>query len=404
MSPNSRLFHPTPAAAPPSSGIVLKNEGVVLGTITSLDVVGPDVDASIPAPGEGRITETSPPAAALTLKDHGTVLGTITELDVQGTDAVATLPAPNSGRITVPPPPPPTFGYFAGGYRAGFVNTANNDRLDFSNDVAAMLAKGALVAASDTVNGCNSSTNGYFTRDMTAQIDRLVFASDANPMVVANSGGQDGDCGATNSATKGYYAGGHRHTGAVTCKSLLFASDAAPLVVCGSLTVPRAFPGGVNSSTKGYYAGGLSLPTVYSSCDALTFATDAVAMLAAGALTSPRMTQGTANSTTFGYFSGGSQAAYGGASSVTNALSFASDATPMVAKGSLSIARVGLAGANSVTKGYFAGGANTWSSTTIWYATCDALTFASDAVAMMAVGALTVARTGNGACQSGGIL
>jgi hypothetical protein len=128
-------------------------------------------------------------------------------------------------------------------------------------------------------------------------------------------------------------------------------------------------------------------------------------MVAAGAMTINSWGVAGANSGTFGYFSGGDTSIASPAfniSAVTSALNFASDSTAMVAKGNLTIATLLLAGANSTLVAYFAGGETSLSAGEV--STNNALTFATDSVAMVTKGALSTPRATLGACQSSGIL
>ena len=355
--------------------------------------------------------QTSYGGTGLIVRDEGTLIDSaVTEIDVTGVDISVIGVTPGKVQLNSPPPPPPAYGYWSGGSN-GISGLNTTDRLAFNTDTAAMIARGVLTSAvTNTAN--NSSTKGYFSLGEVNgdSIAALLFASDTSAMTnVCNmpSVGFTRSCGTANSALKGYWAGfqaGGGGVGSVDNYALLFSSDTSTPTAKGSLTTARERMSAANSSTYGYFAGGWSNPTAYNLCDRLQFASDTVAMTAGGVLTAVRVHLTGANSTTYGYFAGGSTTATGSAVTGSNKLNFASDTVAMVSAGALSVPRMRYSATNSTLKAYFAGGVSANSGSPTYYSSCDALVFATDTVAMTTVCALTDSRLEAGACQSGGIL
>jgi hypothetical protein len=343
-----------------------------------------------------------PPGGNVVLKNQGVALGPIATLDVEGTGILASLVG-TDGTLTVPPPPAPAFGYWSGGETTGAVATRVTNKLGFNTDSVAMTAVGLLVNAINAM-GLNSGLAGYFAEGANnGPVAKLLFATDGvnmtSPVSFVTNEGFPGSGNGINSGTSGYFAGFNTGggIGSTHCFSIDFAADVNPLLQVGSMAAPRQNVAGANSITTGYWAGGDEAGVELTTCEKITFATDANPMAAAGALTVAVTNLGAANSNSTAYFAGG----FNGGFVLTNSgLSFATDTVAMVAKGSLVTAREALSGANSTLKGYFAGGFNAG----VFTNHNDALTFATDAVAMVAKGALTQPQGFLGACQSGGIL
>jgi hypothetical protein len=193
-------------------------------------------------------------------------------------------------------------------------------------------------------------------------------------------------------AARAYFAGGNTAgvPAVTTTDGLDFATDTVAQVTKGALSGTRCAMAGVNSVSTGYFAGGSTATSIspISITDGISFSSDTTAQVTKGSLSANRATHGSANSPTIGYFSGGVSS---GSTPLgtTDGLTFATDTTTMVTKGVLLVARKTCAGANSSTLGYFSGGdtAAGTSRTT----TTDGLTFATDTTAMVSKGVLTVA-------------
>jgi len=145
-------------------------------------------------------------------------------------------------------------------------------------------------------------------------------------------------------------------------------------------------------AARAYFAGGnqAGAPAL-ATTDGLDFATDTVAQVTKGALSGTRNAMAGVNSVSTGYFAGGGTATSytSTATNVTDGISFASDTTSQVTKGTLSSNRAAHGSANSPTIGYFSGGITSGSTP---QNTTDGLTFATDTTTMVTKGALLITR------------
>lgn len=200
-----------------------------------------------------------------------------------------------------------TRGYISGGKLTG-VETNITESLDYSSDLAAMTAKGSLIASRQYCASCQSSVKGY------------------------TAGGS--------TSVGGYHA-------LNSCEALTFATDGAAMVTVGSMGASRDFLAAFNSSSRGYFCGGENGSTPYQmQIYALTFASDGSAMVNKGALVNPaRGGMAGANSTTYGYIAGGNESL--AVVTTCQAMNFASDTSALLAKGTLTLARIALAGLQS---------------------------------------------------------
>ncbi len=311
----------------------------------------------------------------------------------------------NRGTLNTPPPPP--FAYFVGGNSAPGGSIISNRGLDMNNDAAPMVIKGNLTAATGLLAACNSSLAGYFAGGTVGgtKIDKLVFASDTLAMTTVNNLTVTREALASvNSTTAGYFAGGN--SGGVPVNStdgMIFATDAVAPTAKGVLQQAKTLANGsANSTLRGYFTGGYDValnPLLQTDC--LIFATDGAAMINKGALGGVGGNTTGANSTTKGYFAGQRNGAV--YSTICCALTFATDGVAMVNVGALNTAREFSSGANSTVKAYFGCGSIQLVPHLVTDA-IDALIFATDITAMLQVSSLAIARDRLAACQSGGIL
>lgn len=188
---------------------------------------------------------------------------------------------------------------------------------------------------------------------------------------------------------KGYVTGGQDGATALNnIGSILFATDTVSSVAA-VLSVARWDAAGVNSTTAGYTAGGRPTNTDrIVLIDGLTFATETTTLPSA-ALSVARSGLAGTNSTTRGYFAGGSPAgAINTPVTEIDGVQFSSD-TAINPTSTLSIGRYNVAGMNSFAKGFYAGG----SDATTYSSVIDILVFSTEA-ATAAAASLTPARLG----------
>lgn len=198
---------------------------------------------------------------------------------------------------------------------------------------------------------------------------------------------------------RAYFAGTNHVTDGNKTDGLTFATDTTAMVSKGVLTAARYSMGAAASLTIGYWTGGTtpSTTTDNTTTHGLTFATDTTAMVTKGSLLTARDGTHGAQSSTVAYFLGGeTNPSTNVAVTSSEGLAFATDTTTMVTKGSLSSAKGLGAGYESGTTGYQAGG-YTGSAAT---AQTDGLTFATDTTTMVTKGALVTARFSTGGYAS----
>lgn len=196
---------------------------------------------------------------------------------------------------------------------------------------------------------------------------------------------------ATGSRTMGF-GGAYQFNGATpTLSTTPLVADILDFQCDGSnmfnVSVVKGF-----GAARAYFAGGnqAGVPAL-ATTDGLDFATDTVAQVTKGALSGTRNAMAGVNSVSTGYFAGGGTATSytSTATNVTDGISFASDTTSQVTKGTLSSNRAAHGSANSPTIGYFSGGITSGSTPVN---TTDGLTFATDTTTMVTKGALLITR------------
>lgn len=178
---------------------------------------------------------------------------------------------------------------------------------------------------------------------------------------------------------------------------LTYASDTNAQVTKGLLSQARCDLAGANSTTIGYFSGGdlAGTPNIVATTDGLTFSSDTTTQITKGSLTQAINMLSGNNSSTIGYYSGG-QNSGGTFMATTNGLTFSSDTTTQITKGSLITGTGYIPGAaNSSTIGYFSGGYTN----TSYVTTTNGLTFSNDTSTQVTKGALTTATGFFAGCQ-----
>lgn len=293
-------------------------------------------------------------------------------------------------------------GYFAGGDTSGGNSVATTNGLNFFTDTVAQVTKGALTQAGRQGGAVNSVYTGYFAGGITNSSNGgsltcsgLNFYSDTVAQVTKGALSViHNQVGSANSPTVGYFSGGNTnnsYTATTVTDGLNFASDTTTQVTKGALSSARAEMGSASSPTVGYFAGGsTSNGNAFSTvCFGLTFSTDTTTQVTKGSLNSNRSNSGGHNSGTVGYFSGGFSGAGVGVST-TEGLTFASDTTTMVTKGALTTTMFRTVAVNSKSAGYMAS-----------QSTTNGLTYATDTTTMVTKGALSYVATAYfGGCQA----
>lgn len=270
---------------------------------------------------------------------------------------------------------------------------SNVTTLDFSGgDILASVLAGNKVQITSPPSPPPPPSFGYWSGGtqpsgtVSTQTDKMAFSNDTTAMTSVGTLTSVANVIGLNSSLKGYFGA----TGSPpSINSIVFASDS-------SMVMPNSFlpgsrlevgSGAVNSTLAGYWAGFNTYPggSLANYCEKLVFASDSALLTLAGSLTNTKTCLAGANSSTAGYFAGGTFP--NPSSTACDKLTFATDTSAMTAAGVLVTSRFGAAGANSLTKGYFAGGSvNQIGPTGV--TTCYGLDFATDSAPMTVKGSL----------------
>ena len=252
------------------------------------------------------------------------------------------------------------FGYFSGSALGAL------DRVDYTNDTAATTLRSQLSDTRDQLAATGNNNFGYFgggrptstpSPTFTSTIDRINYSNDTaavssrGPLSLARR-----ILSSTGNSNFGYFGGGA--PGAVsTIDRTNYSNDTAIALVRGPLSVARHSPVATGNNNFGYFCAGyspaLSSPT--SIIDRLDYSNDSVVATQRSSLTIS--TQGTTGATTnnnFGYFGGGSP----GAISTVNRIDYANDTATASVRGPLSSSRSNIAATGNSNFGYFGGGAS----------------------------------------------
>jgi len=192
-------------------------------------------------------------------------------------------------------------------------------------------------------------------------IDGLVFATQTAFTTSATAGAR-GEYGATNSETRGFWAGGANYSRVVTSlvDGINFSTETT-LSTSASIRA-RYTVQGVSSASRGYYAGGNNFGAGYgidfNEIDGVIFSSLTSVDPSAALATTRGHTAGI-NSNTKGYWCGGgiNDRSQAQSYSEIDGIDFASETSINPAVG-LSVSRRAAAGLNSSTRGYVCGGFN----------------------------------------------
>src|SRR3990172_6526156 len=239
-------------------------------------------------------------------------------------------------------------GYSSGGYAGGTFTVT--DGLTFSTDTTTQTTRGVLSIGRYAIGGANSTTTGYsmggYTGAPSALTEGLLFSSDTTAQVTKGSLSQARTTmQSCNSVTTAYTMGGSTDSSGLpagaqsTTDGLTFSTDTTTQTTRGVLVTAKLASGSFNSLITGYASGGVDTSSVLlaETCG-LTFVTDTTAQVTKGALTGNFARLSGFNSSLFGYSHAGSTSSFlvPVESAVVNSLTFSSDTTAQVTKGSLS--------------------------------------------------------------------
>ena len=290
---------------------------------------------------------------------------------------------------------PAVYGYFAGGETGP--NLATADRITFSTGVTAANTVSNLSQARQSPGGLSDrATYGYFAGGLTspgvATADRIVFSTSITAAsTVSNlSLARYSLAGLSDATTYGYFAGGFSSDYVATADRITFSTGVTAANTVSNLSQIRFSLTGLSDAvTYGYFAGGRSSNTVYvATADRIVFSTSITAASTVSNLSQIRYgLTGLSDSVTYGYFAGGAST-ISTVVATADRVTFSTGVTSANTVSKISIARYGLAGVSSgATYGYFAGGVSS-----AYVTTADRITFSTGATAANTVSNLSQAR------------
>ena len=268
------------------------------------------------------------------------------------------------------------YGWFGGGSTNFSDQTTTVDRIDFSNDSATASPRGPLslarrvLAATGNSNygwfGGGSSYNQFFGDPVFSRVDRIDFSNDSpavsvrSPLSSARS-----QLAATGNSNYGWFGGGYLEPSIVysTVDRIDFSNDSPAVSVRGPLSSARGYLAATGNSNYGWFGGGY-IPGATATVDRIDFSNDSVSASPRGPLSSARFgsgaTSGQARSSSvrlqkggnFGWFGGGATPSQ---SNSVDRIDFSNDSSTLT-RGSLSLARYGLAATGNSNYGWFGGG------------------------------------------------
>ena len=250
------------------------------------------------------------------------------------------------------------FGYFGGGYYPSQVSTV--DRIDYSNDTAAVATKGPLSLARDRSGATSSSTHGYFAAGQTITpspsstiVDRVDYINDTatlstkGPLSLSRSA-----VASVGNASFGYFIGGGSVNAPYIFSSMDrvdYSNDTATALIRGQMTGNRTSAAATGNQNFGYIGGGSNLGG--SNVDRMDYANDTATALAKGDLSVDRQYfPVAAGNASFGYFGGGPSL------SSVDRVDYSNDTATASLKGSFTVNRYGAGGTGDANFGYFGGG------------------------------------------------
>ena len=269
----------------------------------------------------------------------------------------------------------PGHAYWGGGGPAGGGKTIV-DRLDFSNDSAAMAPKGSLSQSRKQLTAVGSPSyvymmggynNGASPGYELSYIDRIDYASDtstATPKGLLAEGTYY--AGATGTASYGYNGGGRASSGVISCtvQRIDYSNDTATASPKGYLTIRRRnFAGCVGNTSYGYWSGGQNNASTWiSTTERVDFSNDTAAATVKGPVDGPVRgnADGTGNAN-YGYYAGGyypDSPAPAHRYSIVSRIDFSSDTGTIPTKAALSDSLSAMGAAGNASYGYWGAGAD----------------------------------------------
>jgi hypothetical protein len=195
-------------------------------------------------------------------------------------------------------------------------------------------------------------------------------------------------------ATAGWNAGGSSSGQISTIDRITFATDTATATARGPLGTNQGGMGGASTSTDGWFVGGYSNSpapaTIVSTVQRITYATDTATASTRGSLSMARAgIASSSDNTTYGWFGGGYIQSAPYYLSIVNRITYASDTTTSSVRGPLSIIVYIQAATGDQNYGWYTGGYTTGGISSTTY--IDRITYATDTATATNRGALALA-------------
>jgi len=281
------------------------------------------------------------------------------------------------------------YGWFGGSTvvtpAPAIINFSTVDRINFSNDSVSALVRGPLSSARYFMGATGNSNYGWFGGGINQQlvpsvnysiVDRIDFSNDS---VTASTRGSLTSVNTGNSATSGvlnirrqkagnygWFGGGVDATPATSAvvDRIDFSNDTGTASLRGSLFQARNSLAATGNSNYGWFGGGSTAfpatPTTQSTrVDRIDFSNDSPAgALSRGTLTLARYGLAAAGNSNYGWFGGGGGLPAGTVYSIVDRIDFSNDSSTASVRGSITPAtgRQGLAATGNSNYGWFGGG------------------------------------------------
>jgi hypothetical protein len=268
------------------------------------------------------------------------------------------------------------YGWFGGGFATTGAGGGRStvDRIDFSNDTAAVSLRGTLNSPSTgkyLLAATGNSNYGWFGGGYTpttpsagntkvSTVDRIDFSNDSpiasirGPLTSIRQA-----LSATGNSNYGWFGGGE-YGGVATVDRINFSNDSTTASVRGPLTIERGFIAATGNSNYGWFGGGYVQPAVpanfYSRVDRIDFSNDSSTASIRGPLGVQRKEHGATGNSNYGWFGGGTSIP--GVIATVDRIDFSNDSVSASPRSPLSSARHGLAATGNSNYGWFGGGFN----------------------------------------------
>jgi hypothetical protein len=290
------------------------------------------------------------------------------------------------------------YGWFGGGFSLTAAGGSRSavDRIDFSNDTAAVAIRGTLNSPANGkyhLAATGNSNYGWFGGGYTpttpsagntrvSTVDRIDFSNDSpiasirGPLTSIRQ-----SLSATGNSNYGWFGGGES-SGVATVDRINFANDGVQASPRSSLSLGRGFLAATGNSNYGWFGGGYKQPAVpanyYSRIDRIDFSNDSATASIRGPLSMERKEHGATGNSNYGWFGGG--VSLPGYTATVDRIDFSNDSATASLRGPLSLARGGLAATGNSNYGWFGGGGPGGPFPSPSLSRVDRINFANDSV------------------------